>query len=419
METFQQFVKDLQAALEHLYDPGYRPPDALRQAMGSESRSGMKALQAALIKEIEGLRPGPNVPAKARSWRVYGLLSGIYVQGLTQEEASERLNITPRHLRRERPEAIHALALRLWEQRQVEAPVVEAWEPPPEPLPPADEAPTWRSQVRQELASLQQGAPGTTADVGESIRSAIKLAHALIKEREIDLQTGSLQPGLIVEVHPSALRQVLIAATGQLIQHMSSGRITFSAERAERNARIAIAGHPIAAADTLNSTFIQEMIAAQGGRLATRVDGAAASFQIELPTVTHTVLVVDDNKDIAHLYRRYALGTSYHIVDTAQGRKVFELVEALAPDIIVLDVMLPDVDGWELLSHLREHAVAQSIPILVCSVVREKELALALGADRYLVKPIQRQQLIEALDQLLSQALASEQRPPARDPISY
>jgi CheY-like chemotaxis protein len=415
METSQSFVRDLQEALEHLYDPGYRPPDTLWRAMGCEPRSGMKTLQAALIQEIEGLKPGPNVPTNARSWRVYGLLSGIYVQGLTQEDAAERLDITPRHLRRERPEAIHALALRLWEQRQAEVAVPEAQAPAP---PPDAQAPTWRTQMRQELASLQQGAPGTTADVGESIRSSIKLAHALIKERAIDLQTGRLQPGLVVEVHRSALLQDLIAATGQLIQHMSSGRITFSAERAERNARITIEGHPIATAGALDSVFIQEMIAAQGGSLATRVDGVVVSFQIELPAVTHTVLVVDDNKDIAHLYRRYALGTSYHIVDIAQGQKVFEWVETLAPDIIVLDVMLPDVDGWELLSHLREHAVAQSIPILVCSVVREQDLALALGADRYLVKPIQRQQFVDALDQLLSQAVASRQIPSVRDPIS-
>ena len=76
-------------------------------------------------------------------------------------------------------------------------------------------------------------------------------------------------------------------------------------------------------------------------------------------------------------------------------------VEACAPSIIVLDVMLPDMDGWELLAHLHEHPPTRSIPILVCSVVREEELALALGAKLYLSKPVRRQQFIQALDQAL------------------
>ena len=61
-------------------------------------------------------------------------------------------------------------------------------------------------------------------------------------------------------------------------------------------------------------------------------------------------------------------------------------------------------DGWELLSHLREHPLMGSTPILVCSVVMEEELALALGADLYLPKPVERQPFIAALDRLISPA---------------
>jgi CheY-like chemotaxis protein len=77
-------------------------------------------------------------------------------------------------------------------------------------------------------------------------------------------------------------------------------------------------------------------------------------------------------------------------------------VETVTPDVIVLDVILPDADGWELLMHLHEHPIARSIPIIICSVVREKELALALGAKAYLPKPVRRRQFISALQQALS-----------------
>jgi len=144
--------------------------------------------------------------------------------------------------------------------------------------------------------------------------------------------------------------------------------------------------------------------AAQGGSVKVDLEGDCLSFSMELPSVGQVVLIVDDNADLIHLYRRYVVGTRYHIVHTAQGQRVFEIAEASSPDVIVLDVMLPDVDGWELLADLHEHSATRSIPVIVCSVIREEDLALALGAALYLPKPVERQQFLQALDQALSQA---------------
>jgi CheY-like chemotaxis protein len=117
------------------------------------------------------------------------------------------------------------------------------------------------------------------------------------------------------------------------------------------------------------------------------------------------VLVVDDNVDLVHFYRRYAAGTRYHIVHLSQGTGVLEAVESVTPDIIVLDVMLPDVDGWDLLVQLHEHPATRPIPVVVCSVVREEELALSLGASVYLPKPVRRREFIGALDQAVNLTL--------------
>jgi CheY-like chemotaxis protein len=125
----------------------------------------------------------------------------------------------------------------------------------------------------------------------------------------------------------------------------------------------------------------------------------------EMPSVGRIiVLAVDDNPDMARFYRRSAEGTSYRIVHVAQGQEAFKTIEAIAPDIIVLDVMLPDVDGWQLLMHLHEHHATRSIPVIVCTVVREEELALSLGAALYLPKPVRPHEFIQALDQALPQA---------------
>jgi CheY-like chemotaxis protein len=115
-----------------------------------------------------------------------------------------------------------------------------------------------------------------------------------------------------------------------------------------------------------------------------------------------TVLVVDDNQDLVHFFRRYTNGTRYRIVHLGEGSHLFETIESSRPDAIILDVMLPDCDGWELLSHLHAHPETTPIPVIVCSVVRQEDLALALGASLYLPKPVRRRQLIQALDTLLT-----------------
>jgi len=141
------------------------------------------------------------------------------------------------------------------------------------------------------------------------------------------------------------------------------------------------------------------------------VDGNKLVLDMFLPLAARIkVLVVDDNPDLIHFYQRYVQGTRYQIVPLAEGTRALEVVETVKPDVIVLDVMLPNVDGWELLTSLREHPAARSLPIIICSVVREEELALALGAARYIPKPVRRQEFIQALDQVLAPS-DSEMRP--------
>ena len=409
MDTFEELKRHLQNALMHLYDPTYRPPELLWAVTGCHPQQGVEAVQAVIIRAIERLKPAPDVPPNARSRRIYELLSCRYIQNLTQKETAERLNITPRHLRREQQKAVHVLARRLWEQSRIEPPLAddlkrEEGMQPPEATPLDVKSLRWRSQVREELASLQKSAPGTVADVGETIRGVVELGSTLTSRHGVSLEVEILQPNLVAGIHPSALRQILITAIGKLVQHMSSGRIALRAEREEERIRITITGCPAAAYRPLDGNLIREILTTQGGSVQIGVDDDRISFQVELPSVDEiTILVVDDNLDLVHLYRRYTAGTRYHIVHAAQGQRVFETIKASAPDIIVLDVMLPDVDGWELLTHLRQHPATRSIPVIVCSVIREKELALALGAALYLPKPVRRRQFIHALDQTLSQ----------------
>jgi CheY-like chemotaxis protein len=230
----------------------------------------------------------------------------------------------------------------------------------------------------------------------------LPVGRTLATRHNVLLEAAPIPPDLKTTIHPTALRQILLTAVEKLVQHMSSGQITLNAEKRGQAIALKVAGQPLATDITLSSDFIQETLALEGGKLEIIATADRLTFAMSLPRADKIkVLVIDDNTDLVHFYRRYVAKTRFEIIHIADGRHLFETIETLPPDVIVLDVMLPDIDGWELLTHLHEHPATRSIPVIVCSVVRREELALALGAAYYIAKPVRRMQFIQALEQVL------------------
>ncbi len=394
IEDFDAFAEGLRETVVRLYDPAYRPSVLVLRLLSVSMQGGPQALQTAVTQAIDALRPGPDAPPTARIRRIYGILLHRYVQGLTQEEVAERLGITARHLRREQPEAVHALALHLWDQHFAVTP------PRAEPSPPGEDAPApgWRAQVREELSLLRESAPGVVSDLNALMHEAATLGRVLADKHAVALTVVEAHPLLSVAIHPAALRQVLLAAIAQLAPRMQGGQITLAAHPLpDGRVRLSIGGAPIALPGLPSPGFIEEALDAPDGTVTLEETPKRAAFHIELPLLEHVVLVVDDNQDMAHLYRRYTAGAGFYIVHVTEGRRALAAAESCAPSVIVLDVMLPDMDGWTLLASLRQNPATRDLPMIVCSVVPEEGLALALGATGYLRKPIQREQFLQAL----------------------
>lgn len=418
MDTCEKFEKQLHDALTHLYDPNYHPPELLCAVMGSDPRGGLLAVQSAIIQAIKNLEPAPSVPQGAQARRVYGVVYHRYVEKLTQEDTAELLNLSVRHLNRVQREAVHALARVLWERGRVREPSAsELGEENAFGLPsegtPSDQAPDWRSQARYELASLEVSDPDAVSDVGAVIDSVLALESALTSRYDVYVDVGFVQPKLAAAIHPSVLRQVLVTAVGRLARHTSTGQITIYAGLEDGNIKITITG-AVAEDGFADTDLIHDILVPEDVLVEVHRDGDNVFLWVRAPSAVGkvTVLAVDDNLDMEHFYRRSTVGTRYRIVHIARGKELFETINATAPDIIVLDVMLPDVDGWSLLMRLREDPATRSIPVIVCSVVREEELALSLGAVRYLSKPVRPREFIQALDQVLPQPPTEATRSP-------
>ena len=114
-----------------------------------------------------------------------------------------------------------------------------------------------------------------------------------------------------------------------------------------------------------------------------------------------TVLTIDDNADIVALFQRYLGGYAVSVVGIKNAEDALRVAVELQPQVITLDVMMPNQDGWEILQKLKIAPETKQIPVIICSVLHEPQLAQALGASGYVTKPISQAKLVETLQQWL------------------
>jgi CheY-like chemotaxis protein len=107
---------------------------------------------------------------------------------------------------------------------------------------------------------------------------------------------------------------------------------------------------------------------------------------------------MDDNVGLIELYRRYVAGRGYRIFDAHSADEIIALTQTHPPKLIILDVMMPDQDGWEVLQRLKAAVPTQDIPVMICSVLDETEIAFALGASDYLSKPVTQDALLAKVE---------------------
>jgi CheY-like chemotaxis protein len=112
-----------------------------------------------------------------------------------------------------------------------------------------------------------------------------------------------------------------------------------------------------------------------------------------------TVLVIDDEAAVRDLMQRFLTREGFRVVTAPGGEEGLRRARELRPDAITLDVMMPGMDGWAVLSALKADAEVADIPVIMLTIVDDKNLGYALGASDYLTKPIDRERLVKVLTQ--------------------
>lgn len=122
-----------------------------------------------------------------------------------------------------------------------------------------------------------------------------------------------------------------------------------------------------------------------------------------------TIMVVDDNPDIVTIVKTILEGKGYGVQSAYSGQEVFNLLEEQKPDLIILDIMMPQMDGLEVLTRLKGDTGTATIPVILLTAKVQYEDVLGgykMGADYYITKPFTSTQLINGINLLLGEGKA-------------
>ena len=443
--TSEQFFQYLRSALNHLYDPYFLRKSPLVRVFGlGDQPDSVSALQRILNDAIARLetRAGESPAALRRS---YELILYRYVQQFGQEEIAAQMGVSVRHLRREQNAAVYELAATLWEQYQLGARPFEvanldmdeaaasaaeaaAAEAAGAETAGADTAGT--EAAGAETSAEMRADPAAASDPGldEDLRwlKSLPLTEpanlALVLEAVLDLSrplasrygvelrvnSGERLPGLAIQ--QVALRQLLLNVLSVTICQMPGSVLEITGQAGPEGVKISLSStrrsahpaaerRPLTADEQASLRIAARMAELYGGSLAYFLEGDPCGALISLPVFPlRVVLVVDDNLDFQQLVERTLTGTRYKAAGERSPQQAVETAAALAPDFILLDVMMPLVDGWEVLGRLRGHPATARIPVIICTILPQEELARSLGAADFLRKPVTPQRILAALD---------------------
>jgi CheY-like chemotaxis protein len=420
-------VKDLEAALEHLYDRAYLGDSALARWLAGDGGSlRPDRLHRRLVDAIDELRPPPGSPPTTASWRRHRYLDLRYLEGESHKATATRLALSLRQAHRVRVDALNVVADRLLRTGSERVDVADdrprlaragRFAPAVAPTP-----------LDDELTRLEAEASDVSADVLDALRGVVEVVRPLAAQRGATIRVEAEEGPRLAAVGRAVLRQVLVLILTGILGEQNGGSVVLAIQGSGNQLVVDVLfAAPDAAAERLlradpRLVAAARLIAPRGGALdlvgvasaaepaveGARDRAALTGLRLSLPPPKReTVLAIDDNPDLARLFEVYLQGTRYNVIRAKTGASALRLAEKHRPDVITLDVMMPFQDGWEIFRQLRANPRTREIPIVVCSVLPEKDLAVALGATDFLAKPVTRDRLIATLDHCLGSGSAA------------
>ncbi len=387
----EEFNRYLSQALANLFDFVQLEHNPLGDFLPAEeladSGSRGRALQQAIIRSIAALKPSNSISPLALQWRTFNLLRMRYIEGHLIKEVMNSLQVGDRQLRRENQRAIAALASILWDEWHI----------------PFEETPVIETQEAHPRRFSTKPSPVSLFETFESILATLNSMVGATRQNirlDLPLDTSLVQSDRVL------LRQVFITTFHSYLSHHPEDQVNVTGRLAEKTLELIVQGahHQLTLAkeeyENLKELFLQvnNVLHFEAGRVV-----------LELPVAeARKILVIDDDESTIHLFRRYLTGLPYIVIAAQDSKRAVQLAEQARPDLILLDVLLPNVDGWEVLQQLKHNEIVHETPVIICSAWNEPEIAYSLGANGFLHKHVLQQDLIDAIDQVLGAGIEAD-----------
>ena len=385
---FQDLVHD---ALARLHDLPYLEAHALARRFwpeepGSGPRRGQR-LHRLLLEGIEGLNP-PNARERPDDARRYLILVRRYIDGAEPAEVAREMAYSRRQFFRQQRRAVSLLADLLWHK-----------------LPEAQPHVARNGDLLAEEAEpvLAQREPVAPLELAQGVLQAVQ---PLAANRGVAI-TADLPPNLPpLSGNRTLLRQALLQTLSDRVQEAGTRSLHLIVRPAQERVVVEIRRHGTApepaVAPSAALTSARRLVEMMGGRWrGPEAEAGGDVCRLELPVEKpRLLLAVEDNEAVIRAFRRYLSGYGYEVAGASSLAEALRLAHELKPSAITLDIMIPSQDGWEVLQALRNDAATQAIPVLICSVLDDPELARSLGAAGSLRKPVSQSDLLCALERL-------------------
>ena len=393
MLTKTEFAREIRQALNNLSDFVYLQNLELTKMLSRSGQSldrSVRQLRGELVDAIEQLKPADDVPPLAKEQRPYVLLYGRYIEGMSTPELVEESMISVRQLRREHKRALEAIVDLLWDKWAER--LAATSRDIPEPL----------AAAKVETEQLISQAHLESLDLVTLVRGVVSTLTPLARERNIVLDNrlpGDLPP---VRADRIILRQGILELISYAIGRAEKGEVLIEKGTGPGpSLRIVARGRPPAGESTgVRRDVSQRLISSLGGQV--EISDTPTRWQVTVslaPAGDVSILVMDDNAGLIALFRRYLAGRGYRLIEAHTADEAIRQARELPLKLIVLDIMMPQQDGWEVLHHLRKTPATSDVPIIICSVLNEPDLALSLGASDFLAKPVTQDALLTKIEQ--------------------
>jgi len=387
----QSFTDQVRQVLEHLYDFPFLQRHAFTPYLTDDTHDRMpgQRLRLAFIQAINILDPDLNGANDAPQSRTRRLMQMHYIDGMTIQEAAHELSISVRQAYRDLQHGIESVAMFLW--AQFNAGTVPDHQQTQKGVSPD------QSDVEPITLRIQ------SVDAHLLIQKAIGAVERLALQRNVTLHSDLDPHTMLISTDPIVAQQVLVSILSRGVQQAASGKLTLIVKNNISNMTFLLdyGVHP----DTNDEPFLTPLITQLAERLNWIIEHEVRSpnqhlLKIKVMADRSTVLVIDDNIALLELLERFLTGYRCQLVAAYDGYEGLRRCEELQPDVVILDVMMPRLDGWDMLQKMQSNPTIAHIPVIVSSVFNDPELARSLGAALFLAKPIRQTDLLAALNTL-------------------